>query len=79
LEYNTCVELDRAGSALRAGSVLAADDIDLSWGFRSFVQGIPDHLFLVCCAEPPQYDPSRFAGKGLFGIARENPEKLDHV
>jgi len=71
-EYNTRFELDRACSALRAGSVLVADDIDLNWGFRSFVQGIPDHPFLVCRAEPSQHDPSRFAGKGLFGIVRKN-------
>jgi len=71
-EYNTCFELDRAWSSFRAGGVLVADDIDLNWGFRSFIRGIPDHPFLVCCAEPSQHDPSRFAGKGLFGIARKN-------
>jgi hypothetical protein len=71
-EYNTCPRAeDRAWSALRAGSVLVADDIDLNWGFRFFVQGIPDP-FPVCCAEPQQYDPSRFAGDGLFGIAQKN-------
>jgi hypothetical protein len=57
---------------LPAGGSLVTDDVDLSWGFRSFVRSIPDHPFLVCCAEPLQHDPSRFAGKGLFGIVRKN-------
>ena len=76
-EYNMRIELDQAWNALTAGGRLVADDVDLNWGFRSFVRSIPDHPSLVCCAEPLQHDASRFAGKGLFGIARKNTETRD--
>jgi hypothetical protein len=71
-EYNTRFELDHAWSALRSGGVAVADDIDLNWAFRSFTETLPDHSFLICRAEPLQPDPSRFDGKGLFGIVQKN-------
>jgi hypothetical protein len=71
-EYNTRFELERAWTILRPGGAVVADDIDLNWGFRSFAQTFPDHPALICCAEPLQRDPSRFDGKGLFGIVRKS-------
>ncbi len=67
-EYNTCFELEQAWTALRPGGAVVVDDIDLNWGFHSFIQAHPDDPFLICRSSPLQFDPSRFDGTGLFGI-----------
>ena len=67
-EYNTCFELEQAWTALRPGGAVVVDDIDLNWGFHSFIQAHPDDPFLICRSSPLQVDPSRFDGSGLFGI-----------
>ncbi len=72
-EYNVRFELDRAWASLRPGGALVVDDIDLNWGFRSFIESFSGHRFLICQAEPLQPDPGRFDGKGLFGIVHKNP------
>lgn len=71
---NVRFELDRAWAALRPGGALVADDIDLNWGFHSFVQTFTGHRHLVCHGEPLQPDPTRFDAKGLFGIICKDAE-----
>src|SRR6266481_2926119 len=66
--YNTCFELDQAGSVLRPGGAVVADDIDLNWAFHSFARAGSTHPFFICRSSPLQSDPSRFDGSGLFGI-----------
>jgi hypothetical protein len=64
---------------LRPGGAVVADDIDLNWGFHSFMQTFPGHHFLVCYGEPLEPDPTRFDAKGLFGIARKEAAGSDTV
>ncbi len=71
-ESNVRFELDMAWTALRPGMALVVDDIDLNWGYRSFVQANQCPQFLCCPAEPVRPDPGpRFDGTGLFGIIRK--------
>jgi hypothetical protein len=72
-ERNVRFELDRAWAALRPGGAIVVDDIDVNWGFRSFVETYPVHLSLVCEAEPFRPDTRRFNQKGLFGIILKDP------
>jgi predicted O-methyltransferase YrrM len=75
-EYNTRFELEQAWSRLRPGGVAVADDIDTNWGFRAFTAAHPGHPALVCPAMPPQQDPRRWNGSGLFGIVRKEAARL---
>jgi predicted O-methyltransferase YrrM len=77
-DYNTEFELRQAWRALGPGGAVVVDDIDLNWGMHSFMQSFSDHVSLACRAEPLQPDPSRFEGKGLFGISRKIPA-ADHI
>jgi hypothetical protein len=72
-ESNTRFELERAWTALGPGGAVVADDIDLNWGFRSFIQTHSDCKSLVCGAEP--LEPEPFRGKALFGIAQKIGER----
>jgi len=76
-ESNVRFELDLAWAATRPGMALVVDDIDLNWGYRSFVQANRCCQFLCCPAEPVRPDPGpRFDGRGLFGIIRKgNPSQ----
>jgi len=67
-EYNTLFELDRAWTRLAPGGTAVIDDIDVNWGFRSFLQANPGYAALTCPAMPLQQDPRRLDGRGLFGI-----------
>ena len=53
---------------------MVVDDIDLNWAFHKFAQSIPQHLTMVCAAEPVRPDPLReqLKQKGLFGIVLKN-------
>jgi len=66
--YNTCFELEWAWSFLRPGGAVVVDDIDLNWGFHSFIQACSHHPSYICRSRPLQSDPSRLGGSGLFGI-----------
>jgi Methyltransferase domain len=70
-ERNVRFELDQVWAALRPGGVVVVDDIDMNWGFHSFMQTFPGNQFLICYAEPLRPDPTRFEARGLFGIARK--------
>lgn len=70
-ERNVRFELDLVWSALRPGGFVVVDDIDMNWGFHSFMETFPGNRFLVCYGEPLRPDPTRFDGRGLFGIARK--------
>jgi hypothetical protein len=67
-ERNVRFELDHAWSALKTGSAVVVDDIDLNWGFRSFTQTVSRYQSLVCEAEPRRPDFRRCNDKGIFGI-----------
>jgi hypothetical protein len=67
-ERNVRFELDMAWEVLRPNGVIVVDDIDASWGFRSFTEKFPDQLSMNCEAEPLHPDLRRFNKKGLFGI-----------
>ena len=71
-EYNTSFELDQAWSVLRPGGVVVVDDIDLNWGFHSFIQGCSNDPFFIGRSNSLQSDPSRFDGSGLFGIVTKS-------
>jgi len=75
-EQNVRFELDRAWAALRPGGAVVADDIDMNWGFNSFMRTATGHLSLICYAEPLRPDRKRFEGTGLFGIALKQPLAL---
>lgn len=67
--YSTVTfELESVWPFLRPGGVIVVDDIDISLAFRDFNERHPDHLFLICEAEPLAPDERRFNRKGLFGI-----------
>ena len=70
-ERNVLFELNRVWPALSPGGFLMADDIDMNWGFHSFVRTIPGQPVLHCYGEPLRADPKRFAAKGLFGIVQK--------
>lgn len=72
-EHNLRFELDRAWAALRPGGAIVVDDMDVNWGFRSFLERFSGHRSLVCVAEPLSPDLRRFNGKGLFGIIVKDP------
>lgn len=67
-ERNVRFELDRTWQALRPEGALVIDDVDASWGFRSFTESIPGQVSLIGTAEPLRPDFRRFNKKGLFGI-----------
>jgi predicted O-methyltransferase YrrM len=67
-EKNVRFEMERAWQHLRPGGVLIIDDIDLNGTFVKFTKSVANQQFLVGYAEPLQPDPSRFEGRGLFGI-----------
>ena len=68
---NVRFEMGQAWLALRPGGVLVVDDIDLNWGFHSFMQTFSGYQSLICHAEPLEPDFPRLDGKGLFGIIRK--------
>jgi hypothetical protein len=67
-EHNVRFELDRAWAYLKPGGSLVVDDVDASWGFRSFTQSFSGHQSMICEAEPLYPDLRRFNKKGLYGI-----------
>jgi len=67
-EHNVRFEMDRALVYVRRGGAIVVDDIDASWGFRSFTERFPAHPSMICEAEPLRPDLRRFNKKGLFGI-----------
>ncbi len=72
-EHNVRFEVDRAWAALRPGGAIVVDDIDVNWGFKSFVQAFTGHQSMICEAEPLHPDLRRFNKKGLFGIILKEP------
>jgi methyltransferase family protein len=73
-ERNLRFELDRTWAVLRPAGVLVADDIDVNWGFHSFVETFSGHRSLVCHAEPLEPDFERRDEKGLFGIVQKDTD-----
>jgi hypothetical protein len=73
-EYNILFELQTVWPRIRPGGAMVVDDIDLNWAFHKFAQSIPQHLTMVCAAEPVRPDPLReqLKQKGLFGIVLKN-------
>jgi hypothetical protein len=69
-ERNVRFELDRVWPVLDSGGHLVVDDIDVNHGFHSFLTDNPGIESMVCEAEPLRSDPSRYDGRGLFGIIR---------
>jgi predicted O-methyltransferase YrrM len=69
-EYNMLFEMQAAWPSIRPGGAMVVDDIDLNWAFHRFADSVPQHLSLVCEAEPFRPDPlrARLKQKGLFGI-----------
>jgi predicted O-methyltransferase YrrM len=69
-EYNMLFEMHAAWPRIRPGGAMVVDDIDLNWAFHQFAEAMPQHLALVCEAEPIRPDPlrARLQQKGLFGI-----------
>ena len=72
-ERNVRFELDRAWAALRPGGAVVVDDIDVNWGFHSFLKAFPGRPSFVCEAEPIHPDLRRFNAKGLFGVILKLP------
>jgi predicted O-methyltransferase YrrM len=70
-ESNMRFELDQAWRFLTPGGAVVADDIDLNWGFRSFIQRFSDHPYLVARSKPLDLAPSRINEAGLFGVVRK--------
>jgi len=66
-ERNLRFEMERAWQALRPGGVLLCDDIDCSWGFRSFTAHLSGAESLVAA-----HDDKR----ALFGLVRKLPETM---
>jgi predicted O-methyltransferase YrrM len=73
-EYNMLFEMHAAWPRIRPGGAMVVDDIDLNWAFHEFAEAMPQHLALVCAAEPIRPDPlrARLQQKGLFGIVIKN-------
>jgi hypothetical protein len=65
---NVAFEMDLAWKHLRPGGVMVVDDIDINPSFQAFAERHPEHVSLVCTAEPISPDTRRFNQKGLFGI-----------
>ncbi len=72
-------EVDRAWAVLKPGGAVVIDDIDVNWGFRSFVKAFPNCPSLICEAEPLQPDLRRFNKKGLFGVVLKTPIAPNHM
>ena len=72
-ERNVRFELDLAWQVLQANGAIVVDDIDASWGFRSFTEANPGHPSIACEAEPLHPDHRRFNQKGVFGIILKRP------
>jgi Methyltransferase domain len=75
-ERNVRFELDRVWKVLTPGGVAVVDDVDVNWGFRSFMQNVSGNRTLICEAEPLQPDLRRFNKKGLFGIILKESAKF---
>ena len=73
-EFNTLFELRAVWPLLRPGGAVVVDDIDNNWAFDIFAKSVPEHLSLVCEAEPVRPDPLRVSRqrKGLFGVIVKN-------
>ncbi len=71
---NVMFELETVWPFLRPGGVIFVDDIDISPAFGRFNARHPDHVSLICEAEPLTPDERRFNQKGLFGIICRNSE-----
>ncbi len=69
-EYNMLFELRTAWPFVRPGGAVVVDDIDNNRAFDEFARSIPDHLSIVCEAEPLRPDPLRVSRQrqGLFGV-----------
>ena len=67
-ERNMRFELDLAWKVLKPDGTIVVDDIDASWGFKSFTEAHPGHPSMACEAEPIYPDLRRFNKKGMFGI-----------
>jgi len=72
-------EVDRAWAVLKPGGAVVIDDIDVNWGFRSFVKAFPNYPSLICEAEPLHPDLRRFNKKGLFGVVLKTPIGPNHT
>jgi predicted O-methyltransferase YrrM len=73
-EYNMLYELRTAWPHVRPGGAIVVDDIDNNRAFEDFSRTIPDHLSMVCEAEPLRPDPLRVSRHqaGLFGVILKN-------
>ncbi|HEY3988906.1 MAG TPA: class I SAM-dependent methyltransferase [Acidobacteriaceae bacterium] len=72
-ERNVRFELDRAWAATGPIGAFVVDDVDASWGFRSFTQAFPAQQSMICEAEPLRPDLRRFNYKGQFGVVLKQP------
>jgi hypothetical protein len=73
-ERNLVFELERAREALRAGGLIAADDVDLNCGFHGYRDRHPEDAALICAAEPLQPDPGRQSDRGVFAVVAKAAE-----
>jgi hypothetical protein len=71
-DRNVRFELGAAFGALKQGSAIVVDDVDVNWGFRAFERDFSGFEAMVCEAEPVRPDLRRFNHKGLFGIILKN-------
>jgi len=73
-EYNMLFELRTAWPHVRPGGAVVVDDIDNNRAFDEFTKAIPEHLSIVCEAEPLRPDPLRVSRQrpGLFGVILKN-------
>jgi predicted O-methyltransferase YrrM len=73
-EYNMLFELRTAWPHVRPGGAVVVDDIDNNRAFDEFAKSVPEHLSMVCEAEPLRPDPLRVSRRrpGLFGVILKN-------
>jgi hypothetical protein len=72
-ERNVRFELDLVWPVLTPGGAAVVDDVDVNYGFRSFVASGAPEVAWVCEAEPIRPDVRRFNQRGLFGVAFKAP------
>jgi predicted O-methyltransferase YrrM len=67
--------MQTAWPSIRPGGAMVVDDIDLNGAFHQFAAAMPQHLALVCQAQPLRPDPlrSRLKQDGLFGVIMKRP------